>query len=85
MTTNLLFEQWTEVMGSDRFIGALLDLLTHRVHIIVANEESYRLKDARKRYGKPRKREESDAVGTPRRPPGSSPSRERKDQDKPNT
>jgi len=71
VTTNLPFEQWTEVMGSERLTGALLDRLTHRVHIIEANGESYRLKDARKRYGKPG-REESDAPGTPRRPPGSS-------------
>jgi len=78
VTTNLPFEQWTEVMGSERLTGALLDRLTHRVHIIEANGESYRLKDARKRYGKPKKREESDAVGTARRPPGSSPSRQRK-------
>ena len=49
VTTNLPFEQWTEVMGSERLTGAMLDRLTHRVHIIEANGESYRLKDARKR------------------------------------
>src|SRR5210317_1116458 len=54
VTTNLPFEQWTEVMGSERLTGALLDRLTHRVHIIEANGESYRLKDARKRRKKPR-------------------------------
>jgi len=53
VTTNLPFEQWTEVMGSERLTGALLDRLTHRVHIIEANGESYRLKDARKRHRKP--------------------------------
>jgi DNA replication protein DnaC len=53
VTTNLPFEQWTEVMGSERLTGALLDRLTHRVHIIEANGESYRLKDARKRRKKP--------------------------------
>ncbi len=52
VTTNLPFEQWTEVMGSERMTGALLDRLTHRVHIIEANGESYRLKDARKRRNK---------------------------------
>ena len=46
--------RWTEVMGSERLTGALLDRLTHRVHIIEANGESYRLKDARKRRKKPR-------------------------------
>jgi DNA replication protein DnaC len=54
VTTNLPFEQWTEVMGSERLTGALLDRLTHRVHIIEANGESYRLKDARKRRKKPK-------------------------------
>jgi DNA replication protein DnaC len=54
VTTNLPFEQWTEVMGSERLTGALLDRLTHRVHIIEANGESYRLKDARKRRKKTR-------------------------------
>ena len=53
VTSNLPFEQWTEVMGSERLTGALLDRLTHRVHIIEANGESYRLQDARKRRKKP--------------------------------
>ena len=46
MTTNLPFESWTEVMGSQRLTGALLDRLTHRVHILEANGESFRLKDS---------------------------------------
>jgi len=33
----------------ERLTGALLDRLTHRVHIIEANGESYRLKNAKKR------------------------------------
>ena len=49
LTTNLPFEVWTEVLGSERLTGALLDRLTHRVHILEANGESYRLQDARKR------------------------------------
>jgi DNA replication protein DnaC len=52
LTTNLPFEQWTEVMGSERLTGAMLDRLTHRVHILEANGESYRLRDARKRHRK---------------------------------
>lgn len=49
ITTNLPFEAWTEVLGSERLTGALLDRLTHRVHILEANGESYRLKDSKKR------------------------------------
>ena len=49
MTTNLPFEQWTEIFGNERLTGALLDRITHRVHIIQANGESYRLRDAKKR------------------------------------
>lgn len=49
VTTNLPFEQWTEVMGSERLTGALLDRLTHRVHILEANGQSYRLSDAKRR------------------------------------
>ena len=49
VTTNLPFEQWIEVMGSERLTGALLDRLTHRVHILEANGQSYRLTDAKRR------------------------------------
>ena len=49
VTTNLPFENWVEVMGNERLTGALLDRLTHRVHILEANGESYRLKEAKKR------------------------------------
>lgn len=49
VTTNMPFENWTEIMGSQRLTGALLDRLTHRVHILEANGESFRFKDAQKR------------------------------------
>jgi DNA replication protein DnaC len=49
VTSNLPFEQWTEVLGSERLTGALLDRLTHRVHIIEANGESYRLRESKRR------------------------------------
>jgi DNA replication protein DnaC len=49
VTSNLPFEQWTEIFGSERLTGALLDRLTHRCHIIEANGESYRLRQAKKR------------------------------------
>ena len=54
VTTNLPFEAWTEVLGSQRLTGALLDRLTHRVHILEANGESYRLKDSKRRLGRAR-------------------------------
>ena len=52
VTTNLPFDQWTEVLGSERLTGALLDRLTHRVHILEMNGESYRFKDSVRRLGK---------------------------------
>src|SRR5690606_10377152 len=55
VTTNLPFEQWTEVLGSERLTGAALDRLTHRCHILEASGESYRLKDAQRRRGSKRK------------------------------
>jgi len=49
VTTNLSFESWVDVMGSERLTGALLDRLTHRVHIIEANGESFRLRESKRR------------------------------------
>ena len=43
VTSNLPFEEWTAVFGSERLTGALLDRLTHHVHILTMNGESYRL------------------------------------------
>ena len=48
VTTNLPFDEWTEVFGSERLTGALLDRLTHHVHIQEMNGESYRLRQSRK-------------------------------------
>ena len=53
LTTNLPFEEWTEIMGSERLTGALLDRLTHRVHILEANGPSYRLAEAKRRLKAP--------------------------------
>ncbi len=52
ITTNLPFEQWTEVFGSERLTGALLDRITHRCHILEANGDSYRLRQAKKQSSK---------------------------------
>ena len=47
VTTNLPFDEWTQVFGSERLTGALLDRLTHHVHILEINGESYRLRGSR--------------------------------------
>jgi DNA replication protein DnaC len=49
LTTNLPFENWTEVLGNERLTGAALDRLTHRCHIVELTGESYRLQDAKRR------------------------------------
>jgi DNA replication protein DnaC len=49
VTTNLPFDRWTEVLGSERLVGATLDRLTHRCHLLEATGESYRFKEARRR------------------------------------
>jgi DNA replication protein DnaC len=46
LTSNLPFEDWTSVLGSERLTGALLDRLTHHVHILTMNGDSYRLKQS---------------------------------------
>ncbi len=52
VTTNLPFESWTEIFGSERLTGALLDRLPHRVHILEANGPSYRLRESKRRLKK---------------------------------
>ena len=47
VATSLPFDEWTGVFGSERLTGALLDRLTHHVHILEMNGESYRLKHSR--------------------------------------
>ena len=48
VTSNLPFNEWTEIFGSERLTGALLDRLTHHVHILELNGESYRLAHSKK-------------------------------------
>jgi len=48
----LPFDEWTSVFGSERLTGALLDRLTHHVHILEMNGESYRLKQSTSRQKK---------------------------------
>jgi DNA replication protein DnaC len=49
VTSNLPFEDWTQVLGSERLTGALLDRLTHHVSILTMNGDSYRLKQSARR------------------------------------
>ena len=54
LTSNLPFDEWTEMFGSERLTGALLDRLTHHVHILEMNGESFRLNQSRKRRKSPK-------------------------------
>ena len=49
VTGNLPFDEWTSVFGAERLTGALLDRLTHHVHILEMNGESYRLAQSKRR------------------------------------
>lgn len=47
ITTNLPFSEWPETFaGDERLAGALLDRLTHRVHIVQLTGDSYRLQSS---------------------------------------
>lgn len=59
VTSNLPFDEWTSVFGSERLTGALLDRLTHHVHILELNGQSYRLATSKKRARK------NSAIATP--------------------
>ncbi len=48
VTSNLPFNEWTEIFGSERLTGARLDRLTHHVHILELNGDSYRLQHSKK-------------------------------------
>ena len=46
ITSNLPFEEWPSVLGCPRLTGALLDRLTHHVHILQMKGTSYRLQNS---------------------------------------
>jgi DNA replication protein DnaC len=47
VTTNLPFSEWPATLaGDERLAGALLDRLTHRVHVVEIEGESYRLRSS---------------------------------------
>jgi DNA replication protein DnaC len=52
ITSNLPFDEWTGTFGSERLTGALLDRLTHHIHILEMNGESYRLSQSRAQKAK---------------------------------
>ena len=56
VTSNLPFEEWTEVFGSEWLNGALLDRLTHHVNILEMNGDSFRLKYSRRKRTLPTER-----------------------------
>ena len=62
ITSNLPFEEWTSVFGSERLTGALLDRLTHHVHILTMNGDSYRLAQSAGRR-RPQGKTEQNALG----------------------
>jgi hypothetical protein len=53
VTSNLPFDEWTSVFGSERLTGALLDRLTHHVHILEMNGDSFRLAHSKRRSREP--------------------------------
>jgi DNA replication protein DnaC len=61
VTSNLPFDEWTSVFGSERLTGALLDRLTHHVHILEMNGESYRLAQSTRRARRTRPQTPQDA------------------------
>ncbi len=53
VTSNLPSQEWTSVFASEHLTGALLDCITHHVHILEMNAESYRLKQSRSQRRRP--------------------------------
>lgn len=52
ITSNLPFQDWTQVFGCQRLTGALLDRLTHHVQILEMNAESYRFTQSKQKQQK---------------------------------
>ena len=63
VTSNLPFEDWTQVLGSERLTGALLDRLTHHVSILTMNGDSYRLKQSARRRRNNARAQQNQAAG----------------------
>lgn len=48
LTSNRSPEEWTELVGNEGMMTAILDRLLHRVEVIHMNNESYRIKHQQK-------------------------------------
>ncbi len=64
VTSILPFDEWTSIFGSEWLTGALLDRLTHHVHILEMNGENYRLATSKKAQ----RRSAQDSSQNPKRP-----------------
>ncbi len=62
VTSNLPFDEWTSVFGSERLTGALLDRLTHHVQILEMNGDSFSLAHSKCRSRRARSEPPSDAA-----------------------
>ena len=62
ITSNLVFDEWTETFGSDRLTGMLRLRITHHVKILEMNGDSYRLAHSKRRSRRPRSDTTPDAT-----------------------
>lgn len=48
ITTNLAFNQWSEIFGDEVLTAAMVDRLTHKAILVNMNGDSYRVKESKK-------------------------------------
>ena len=53
ITSDLPFEEWIKIFGTKQLTGALLDRLTHHVHILDMQGDSYRVRDGKRFQPRP--------------------------------
>ena len=71
VTSNLPFDEWTSVFGSERLTGALLDRLIHHIHILEMNGESFRLATSKKNNADKQKSQMKETLSPEVKPPRS--------------